>query len=413
MNYRGVSHYEQVRTTNQRRLLAILGKTPATRSELAKMTGLSPATVTNLTRDLISLGLVRESERLESIGGRPPVLLEFNPNAGKAVGIRISRTQLQAGLVNLGGKVINYIERPLSSYTPKVVMEGMAVIIREVCAGESVDLSELVGVGVAVPGIVQEEEGLVSLSTVLNWREVPLGKELQECLGVPVVVQRNGNASALAEAYLGLDVVQPDLLYIHLGDGIGAGIVLSGYTHSGQMGRAGEIGHNIIDPSGPPCFCGNDGCLEAVASGKAIAAQGRRLAESGASPYLRELLSKSEFTSLEVIQAAKMGDKAAGGLLVRAGQYIGQAVAGLVNLLDISPVVFGGDLLTAGDFLLDPLVSSFKAALLPFEASNVTIRTSSLGPQAGVIGASSAMIQYFLFKGGKREKVVEKHLNRT
>lgn len=396
-----MSHYDQVKVANQSKLLRILCGKPATRSELARLTGLSPATVSNLTKDLIEQGLVDETKRLESVGGRPPVLLEFNSNAGKVMGIRVSRSRLRAGLVNLGGEDLAWREQPLVGSSPQAVLEGITKLVLEMCAAAGLNLEELVGVGVAIPGIVQEEEGLVRFSTFLDWQEVPLGVQLQKKLGVPVFLQRNGNASAFAECQYGNGSQSQDLLYVHLGDGIGAGIVLDGQIYSGRTGRAGEIGHNIVDPHGPVCRCGKRGCLEALASGRALAMQGEELARLGGSPLLQSL---DTITPGDVIAAAQGGETPAQRLLDTAGQYIGTAVAGIVNLLDVAEVVLGGDLLEAGEFLLKPFTSSFHAALLPLRVPEVKIRVSQLGSQAGVLGAAAVVIHQFLSKGGRLER---------
>lgn len=398
---RDLSHYEQVKVANQSKLLRVLCQKPATRSELARLTGLSPATVTNLTKELIAQGLVQESRTLESVGGRPPVLLEFNSMAGKVIGVRISRTRVQAALVNLGADALAWSEELLPDHSPEAVLQAALAVVGRLCVRNRVNLEELVGVGVAVPGIVQEASGTVRLSTFLNWREVPLGSLLQEALGVPVLVQRNGNASALAECYLSGEGTVTDLLYVHLGDGIGAGLVLDGRIYSGRTGRVGEIGHNIVDPHGPPCLCGNRGCLEALVSGNALAKQGQQLAASGKSPYLQAAAQESPLTAGHLIAAALQGDAAAGELLVNAGQYIGKAVAGIVNLLDMDEVVLGGDLLEAGEILLDSLERSFYSALLPFRVPEVRLRVSTIGPKAGVLGAATVVIQHFLSKGGR------------
>src|SRR5690554_3701131 len=199
---RDLSHYEQVKVANQSKLLRVLCQKPATRSELAKLTGLSPATVTNLTKELIAQGLVDESRTLESVGGRPPVLLEFNSNAGKVIGVRISRTRVQAALVNLGADALAWEEQRLPEHSPEAVLQVVVDVVRKLCVENRVHLEELVGIGVAVPGIVQEDTGVVRLSTFLQWREVSVGSQLEAVLGVPVLVQRNGNASALAECHL-------------------------------------------------------------------------------------------------------------------------------------------------------------------------------------------------------------------
>lgn len=398
---RGFAHYAEVKEHNKSRILRTISSAPTTRIDLARTTGLSPATITALVKELMAAGLVRESEALESMGGRRPVLLEFNPDARRAVGLSISQKRIQAAVVNLDGTILQFRERPLDSTFVDRVMEELVDLTRTVVREAQVEWDRVAGVGVAVPGTVDSGEGTVLLSTVMGWRELPLGRMLTQALAKPVRVQRNGNAAALAEAYFGRSEVQTDLLYLNLSTGIGAGIVLQGSLYAGLAGRAGEAGHMVLDPNGPVCLCGNRGCLEALASGPAIAARAAEAARAGQSPRLLEL-AKGEpaaLTAREVAQAAREGDPVAVALLEQTGRWIGLAIAGLVNLLDIRAVALGGGLSQAGEVLLQPIVKSAREAVLPFEGTPLTIWPSALWPRAGVIGAATLVIEEVLRHG--------------
>lgn len=395
---RGFAHYVEVKEHNKSRILRTISTAPTTRTDLARITGLSPATITSLVKELVGAGLVRETDNLESMGGRRPILLEFNPDARRAVGISISKQRLQAAVVNLDGTVVYLLERAIPSTDAALVVEQMAALTRAVVDAAGAEWERIAGIGVAVPGIVASGDGVVRLSTVMGWRDLPLGAQLAEALGKPVRVQRNGNAAALAEAYFGQSEVRTDLIYLNLSTGIGAGIILQGSLYTGVAERAGEAGHMVLNPTGPVCKCGNRGCLEALASGPAIAAQAAEAIRAGRSPLMLRLAGgePEAITAKAVAAAASQGDEAARCILEEAGNWIGLAIAGLANLLDIRTIALGGGLSQAGDVLLQPIIRRAREAVLPFEGDPLVIRPSGLWPWAGVMGAATLVIEEVL-----------------
>lgn len=398
MSRRGFAHYIEVKEHNKSRILRTISAAPTTRVDLVQLTGLSPATITTLVKELMAAGLVRETAPLESMGGRRPILLEFNPDARRAVGLSISQKRLQAAVVNLDGTIVHFGERPLESTEVGTVLADLVDLTRSVVAEAGVDWGQVPGIGVAVPGTVDSGEGVVLLSTVMGWRDLPLGSLLTQELAKPVRVQRNGNAAALAEAYFGRSEVQTDLLYLNLSTGIGAGILIHGNIYTGTGGRAGEAGHMVLDPRGPVCKCGNRGCLEALASGPAIAARAAEAVRAGRSPRLEALAEGDleNLTARQVARAAREGDPEARAILEEAGNWIGLAIAGLVNLLDLRSVALGGGLIQAGDLLLQPIIKRVREAVLPFEGAPLAIWPSGLWPRGGVIGAATLVIEEVL-----------------
>lgn len=398
MTIRRLPHYAEVKGQNKSRILRALSAAPSTRVDLARSVGLSPATITSLVRELMAEGLVQETGSLESIGGRRPVVLEFNPGARRAVGLSIAEHRLQAVVVNLDGKILHFAERPVETSEPGIIVDQLEHLAREVVAGAGIDWDRVAGVGVAVPGAVDSEQGVVLLTTVMGWRNLPLGSLLSERLQRPVMVQRNGNAAALAEAYFGQGEVQPNLLYLNLGTGIGAGIILDGVIYSGVTGRAGEAGHMVVDPNGPVCRCGNRGCLEAVASGPAVAERAREAVRQGRGDVILRLAGgvPANITAETVAEAARNGDATAVAIMEDTGRWIGLVIAGLVNLMDIHMVVLGGGLSQAGPVLLDPIVGKAKAGVLQVQGPALRIRPSTLWPRAGVMGAATLVVEQVL-----------------
>lgn len=392
------AHYLDVKFHNKSRILRTISAGPVTRVDLARITGLSPATITTLVKELLAAGLVVETQALESMGGRPPILLEFNPDARRAIGLSVDSKRIQAAVVNLAGAIVHLREESLHSTDPQQLLPQVANLVRTLVAEAGLEWDWVAGVGVAVPGIVDPKQGVVRLSTVLGWREVPLGPELSALLGKPVLVQRNGNAAALAEAYFGKSEIQPNLLYLRLSSGIGAALVAGGSVYTGTTGRAGEVGHMVLDPDGPLCRCGNRGCLEALASARAITGRALEQIQAGRGRRMLELAGgdPEALTVAHVIQAAQEGDPEAGALLEEAGRWIGLAIAGLVNFTDIHAVVLDGELSQAGETLLQPVRETAMKAVLPSDGARLQIWPSSLWPRAGVIGAATLIIEEVL-----------------
>lgn len=315
---------------NRAAILAHIGAHGATsRADLARSLDLSPALITKLTRDLLADGLLSELEHSPSRGGRPAQLLGLTAGSFGAIGVKVAPDHLTLVEVGIGGMVTRTATEQFDAAHPMALTRLTAVLT----AFESASThANLLGVGVGLPGnVLEQSEGVVD-STQLGWSQVPLGSTLRSATGLPVLIDNNVNALALAESVFGSGRGHENFLVVTIGTGIGAGIVSGGAIVRGHSGNAGEIGHLPVDENGPRCQCGASGCLESLIGQAALVARARNNGVIGADAGIAALAAK-----------AGSGDDAAQELYAWAGHLLGRAIAGVVNTLDPELIVILGE----------------------------------------------------------------------
>lgn len=373
---------------------------PISRADVKRITGLNFTTVTNAVNDLVEEGLVQEVGLGTSSGGRKPVLLTLNPTARYVVGCELQSTELVIGLFDLIGNLMARVEEPKApDTTPEAVVERIVDGIRRVTATAGVNMEQVEGLGVAAPGPLNSEKGiLLTPPNMVGWRNVPLKEMLEQATGLPVVVEKDGNAAALGEVWFGAGQNVRDLILIIIDQGIGAGIIGSGHLYRGSRSGAGEIGHTTIDVDGPRCSCGNYGCLEAIASGFALGRKAGEAIRRGVTSQLAANGDEAEAIGVaELLAAAEKGDKLARDLLDECGRTLGIAVANTVNMYNPELIVLAGRLAQS------PLVVARaqelgRARAFSVLSKDVRIVTSALGSKFLVAGAA-ALILARLFRG--------------
>ena len=254
---------------------------PLSRADLAAATGLNKTTVSNLVDEMISAGFVREIGRNVSAGGRPGVLLEFDPDAGWIIGAEIGVGHLSVVLANLRADIAwrRQVEFDLTDGL-ETVLDKLTALLRQARQHSQRSRRRLMGAGITIPGLVDVSSGRLIFEPNMGWREVPLRQLLHARLQVPVYVDNDANAAALAERYFGVAQDVDTFAYVVANIGLGAGLVMGGQIYPGVSGYAGEAGHTTIDPDGPLCRCGNRGCWERLASQRALIERGRSRAAS-------------------------------------------------------------------------------------------------------------------------------------
>lgn len=269
-----------------------------------------------------------------------------------------------------------------------VVLEGMEESLDASLGKAGVERGRLAGVGIASPGPVDSARGIVPDAPQLpGWRDVPLARLLGEGLGLPTRLENDATAAALGEHRFGAGRGSRYMLYLTVSTGIGGGIIIDGELYGGKSGAAGELGHVVVDMNGPPCGCGGRGCLEALASGTAIAKKGEQLADSGESPILAGLRRDEGRVTAEMMQrAAEMGDAASREAYREAGQYFGVALASYVNIFDPEVIVIGGGVAKAGDLLLGPARATMASLAMSQPLKGVRLTLSELGEFGGALG---------------------------
>ncbi len=304
------------------------------------------------------------------------------------IGVDVGGTKIAAGAVDERGIILEKVRRPTPAASPERTARGIAATITELLSRH-----DAVAVGVGAAGFVDETRSTVSFAPNLAWRDEPLREKIEALVGLPVVVENDGNASAWAEVRFGAACGQQDMLFISVGTGIGAGFVFGGHLYRGRYGMAGEPGHVRVVPDGRLCGCGNRGCWEQYASGNALVAEARDIARRSPSATIRLLQlaggRPEGISGQEVTLAAREGDPAALRCFGIVGSWLGQGLADLAALLDPACFVIGGGVSEAGELLLAPARAAYEKGLTGVRyRPRADIRLAALGPDAGIVGAA-------------------------
>ena len=317
---------------NRSAILAHLGAHgPASRADLARTLNVSPALMTQLTKELLFEGLLVELEHSPSQGGRPARMLGLVSTAGRAIGVKVVADHVAFVEVGIDGTVLRSASEPFDASSSTFLAELTALLRRFIDGG---GFAPLLGIGVGVPGSVDAQgNGLVD-STQLGWRQVPLGATLRRALALPVLVENNVNALAVAERLYGMGRQHENFLVVTIGTGVGAGIVVDGVVLRGFGGGSGEIGHIPVADEGPLCSCGNHGCLESFIGEAALVRMARERGVIGAQSGMAALRA-----------AADADEAAATAIFSEAGHLLGRTLAGIVHTLDPEIVIVLGGVL--------------------------------------------------------------------
>ncbi|WP_306312119.1 ROK family transcriptional regulator [Streptomyces hydrogenans] len=365
------------------------------RQDIAAATGLSFATVANLTAELLEAGVLVEAGHEESGGGRPRARLAVNAERGALIGVDIAETSVHAELFDLALTVRHSVERPLppGDVHPSDVVDALAGAVGELLAASGTDRGRVLGAGVSVPGMVEREGGVSSFSPYWSWHEVPLRALLDERLGLPLWLDNPLRASTVAEMWCGAGREVDDLVVLTLRAGVGAGIAIGGQLYRGFTNSAGEWGHTCLALDGRPCTCGNRGCVEAYVSLRGIAETWRELAPGDA----RATGPDDAVTVAALARAADAGDPAAAAAIDRTGRYLGAAVANLVNLVNPQVVVVGNQVVDLlGERLLPVAYEAVGRHALALPHRAATLCRSAVPHNPVTLGAATFALEGFL-----------------
>ncbi|HYJ20620.1 MAG TPA: ROK family transcriptional regulator [Solirubrobacterales bacterium] len=360
----------------------------STRADLAKRTGLARSTITQRLDQLQRLGLLKEVGGSESTGGRPPMLLSFNEDAGLVLAADLGATHSRLAVTNLGGEVLAEDRGEIEIASgPDAVLDWVEERFSKLLEKCSRQGDEVAGIGIGLPGPVEHSTGLPRNPPIMpGWDGFPVPERFADRYGVPVLVDNDVNIMALGEHWTDWPQVE-NLLFVKVGTGIGCGIVLNRAIHRGADGAAGDIGHVriAIDEQSEDivCSCGNLNCLEALASGGAMA---RRLRASGVDA--RDARAVVELTRAGVPEAVQ--------LVRHSGRLVGEVVATAVNFFNPSVIVVGGDVADAQEQLLAGIREVVYQRSLPLATRHLRIVRSPLADRAGVIGAAAMAIEHVL-----------------
>jgi len=372
---------------------------PLNRVALAQLTGLSSGSVTNVTSALLDEGLISEVGLEESDGGRPRVLLQVNPDFGGVIGVEVGETRIRVEGFDLRMGVAGLAEVDLhpQHHDAEVVIEQILLAIEKLQAEFAAEGRRLIGVGVAVPGIVAHLGGDARVHAPnIGWRDVPLERMIRERTGVPVFADNGAKALGQAEMWLGAGRGASHAVVALWGTGIGAAIFTNGTIYRGAASSAGEWGHTCIVAGGKTCRCGAAGCVEAYIGAGALLEEWYRTDPAATPPTDPD----SEEWAGSFLDAA-LTNKSAEAALDQAAAYFGAAAANLVNLFNPEKIIVGGWIgLKFGPRLLDKIRKHVDDQALEYTASRVTIEIGQLGAEAVALGACTLVMDELLANGG-------------
>lgn len=310
------------------------------------------------------------------------------------IGIDLGGTNIKAALVNTDtGEISGSQSVPTHAREGcDAVIAQMAKLVGMVSSASGVAVTDIGGVGVGLPGVVDIERGRTLFLTNLpgQWRNVPVAEKLNKLTGLPVELINDARAMTLGEWKYGAGNGVDTCACYTLGTGIGGGLIINGQLHLGIGGAAGELGHVCIDLNGPKCGCGSNGCIEAYASGPAIAAMGMKAVAQGFSTRIAELAENdlNHITPELICQAAIEGDAIARDIYEQAGRYIGVGIASIVTALNPRRVIIGGGVSAAGEIILDPIRRTVQTRVCLTDMKHVQVVLAELGNNAGLTGAA-------------------------
>jgi predicted NBD/HSP70 family sugar kinase len=369
--------HQQTRVHNERLVVRTLyDHGPISRADVARLTGLTRTTVSDVVAALLDDGVVREIGRGASTGGKAPILLEVDEDARLVVGLDLGEEHFAGSLVNLRGDIRRTVELPVAGRDGDAAVQLVFELLDDLLDGVT---APLLGIGIGTPGLVDSPTGTIRRAVNLDWRDLPLGPIVGERDGVPVNVANDSQAAALAEyTYAGGDRV-PNLIAIRVGRGVGAGLILRGAQFQGDGSGAGEIGHVVVADDGEVCRCGRTGCLETVAGMRAI----ERDASAAASRPM-ELG--------DVRAALDAGEPWAVSIVDDAAMALGRAIAGLIGALDIQQIVLLGPVTELGERWLATVRREAAARALAPLTDDVEIVIGAPTTNVVVRGASALLV---------------------
>ena len=361
------------------------------RADIARLAVLSRSTVSEIVGELLPTGLVTEIGVGESRGGRRPIVLEFRDDACVILGVEMGAKHVCVALTDLRGNILAWVCR---DHPVRQDPAGTQALIAELCTycleNSSLEERPLLGIGVAAPSPIDPHKPNELSEAVMPVWGGDIGlQDLADSYGVPLMVDNDANLGALAEHWWGAGRGVDHFAYIKVATGIGAGHVIGGEIYRGATGVAGEIGHFAIDPHGKPCLCGLRGCLATLVGGPALV---DRTAELLAR-MPGSALADGDLTVGAIEKQAQAGDQLALTVVREAAEHLGIAVAGLLNLMNPSLVVVGGDLAVLGDMLIAPLRETVQKRTLVSSVAAADIKASELGPRSMAVGAATMILK--------------------
>jgi predicted NBD/HSP70 family sugar kinase len=420
--YQKSDHALMKQTNHGLVLQFIQGYGPISRKAIAEISGLSTASVSKMTGELIERGLVQEVGEADGEGrvGRREVLLRLNAHAGYVVGVMLGMHAIICVLTDLDSRVLHAIEAPLpvadqvgqanAPFTPDAIIETTIQSIEHLLTLVQIDRARLLGIGVAINGIVDPDTGVSHMAPHFGWHHVPLAAPLAEHFGISVLLENDGRALTIAEQWFGAGRGVDHFVTVVAGHGIGAGVIANGQIYRGAMSGAGEFGHIIFQPDGPRCSCGKHGCLEALAAEPAILQQVDEALAAGTPSVLAHM----QPLNLEAVaRAADAGDALAQRVLSSAGRWFGIGIASLVNILNPRLLIIKGEIVCAGRWYFEPMQTALREHVFDSLADTLRILTEPSENYMWARGAACVMLSALFASPAHQQEPGHMHMVRA
>ncbi|MFQ5835651.1 MAG: ROK family transcriptional regulator [bacterium] len=376
-----------IRDINRSMVLETIEKKgPISRADISRLTKISSPTISLAVEYFLKKGIVKEKGIGESSGGRKPTLIELNSNGGFVIGVDLGGTNIKLVLVNLCGKTVKKVKgTAINSSSKNKILDRLKEIIHSVIDESDTDRDLILGIGIGISG-VSDESGRVSFAPALGWEDMPVKDLLREEFKIPVAVENDVNAAALGEKLFGVGKTVENFVFVAIGTGVGAGIIINGKLYKGFANAAGEVGYLVMGEKYLKDYRKGFGCLESLISGPAIAAKAAnqmRSYNSGSTGI--SFRQDKNITAKDVFEAAKRKDKVALKIVEEVNKYLAIGLGNVSALLNPEMIVLGGGISRQEDILLKPL-REMIAKITPIPPKIVI---SWLGDDAGVIGAAA------------------------
>lgn len=358
-------------------LRTIFDRRTVSRAEIARITGLTRTTVSDAAAALLRERLIEEVGFGSSLGGKNPILLSVVADSRYLIGLNLAQDKFIGSIVNLRGEIKETLELPVPNQNGEKALQLVYKILDQLLEK---DWKPVVGIGVGTPGLVNTQAGVVVNAVNLDWRDLPLAQLLRDRYHHPVIILNDSQATTIGEYWFNeAQDSETNLVVVNLKYGIGAGILINGKLFQGDGGGAGEVGHIVVEEHGELCRCGKRGCLETVASVRAVLSRMQAL--------------NPEMNSFDqVVRAFLSGDSAANKVVIEAGKYLGNVLASLTSTLNIHRFILTGEMTRFGARWLEAVERSMKEGALSYIAEGTQLEMGKLDYRACILGASAFML---------------------
>ena len=365
----------------------IISEEIISRADIAKKSGLNKGTVSALVNELLEAELIYESGPGESSGGRRPVMLLFNNQAGYSIGVDLGVNYLLGVLTDLSGNIIEEKRILFNDLPYKEIEEKLFTIISHLISVAPESKYGVIGIGIGVPGTVNKDE-VILLAPNLNWKNIDLKDVIEKKYNIPVIIENEANAGAYGEKKFGVGKDFNDIIYISAGIGIGVGLFLNGDLYRGNNGFSGELGHMTIEVNGATCSCGNEGCWELYASEQALIRNAQKLGLT--------IPMNDESPIENLLTLAKNNNEQAASLFEEIGDYLGVGINNIINTFNPQQVIIGNQIAALEEWIISPLKKRVARQGLWFQQSGLQIDFSENYTLSTPLGVAAFTIERFL-----------------